>query len=207
MERMAAYHYLIELWADSDMGNNITIGSLSELANDTPMPGSGSTSKRQSIKLDKIGPRGGRGGGVRDVQVPPYRLLRLEIHSKYTINGISFSYIGSDGSVHHESWGGGGKYVPYTGRDGIVFEEYPIQLGLTDYVKEISGTTGAYTDHPNIVRSLKVVTFKRTYGPYGATDGAGSPFSFPVQGSARITGFFGRSGDYLDSIGVYIREC
>ncbi|XP_066372145.1 horcolin-like [Miscanthus floridulus] len=150
-----------------------------------------------SIKLDKIGPRGGPGGGVRDVQVPPYRLLRLAIHSKGAINGISFSYTGSDGSVHHESWGG------VSG-----FEEHPIQLGLTDYVKEISGTIGAYTrDHPNIVRSLKVVTFKRTYGPYGATDGAGRPFSFPVQGSARITGFFGRSGDYLDSIGVYIREC
>jgi hypothetical protein len=51
----APYHFQIEPWADSDTGNNITIGSLSELANDTPMPGSGSTSKRQVKYGLKIG--------------------------------------------------------------------------------------------------------------------------------------------------------
>lgn len=74
-----------------------------------------------------------------------------------------------------------------------------------DYVMEISGTHGEYSNMPNIILSLKVVTFKRTYGPYGRDNG--TPFRFSVEGNARITGFFGRSGWHLDAIGAYVRQC
>ena len=81
-----------------------------------------------------------------------------------------------------------------------------IQLGLMDYVMEISGTTGEFDNMPNIILSLKIVTFKGTYGPYG-NDSKGTRFSYSVQGSDRITGFFGRSGWHLDAIGLYVRQC
>ncbi|KAG2581287.1 hypothetical protein PVAP13_6KG073780 [Panicum virgatum] len=61
------------------------------------------------FKPDKVGgPWGGDHGNFRDIQVPPYRLLRLTIYSQENvlISSISFSYIGCDGCVYHEhDWG------------------------------------------------------------------------------------------------------
>ncbi|CAL4899373.1 unnamed protein product [Urochloa decumbens] len=150
------------------------------------------------IETTKVDLCEGEGGISRDVQVAPYRLLRLTIRSGDTVDGISFIYIGSDGLAHHEGmWGGiGGK-------------EHLIQLGLMDYVKEISGTAGDFHGQ-HVIRTLKIVTLKRTYGPYGDPgDGARdrAAFHYSVNGSDRITGFFGRSADYMNAIGLYIRLC
>ncbi|KAF0890630.1 hypothetical protein E2562_003826 [Oryza meyeriana var. granulata] len=79
-----------------------------------------------------------------------------------------------------------------------------IQLGLMDYVMEISGETDAL-----FVLSLKITTMKGTYGLYGidqhAYKGGWKTFSFSVQGNQRITGFFVRTYDslYTCAIGVY----
>uniref|UniRef100_A0A0E0KNP1 Jacalin-type lectin domain-containing protein n=1 Tax=Oryza punctata TaxID=4537 RepID=A0A0E0KNP1_ORYPU len=149
----------------------------------------------RSKKVTKFGPWGGPGGEYRDVQVAPYRLVRLNIHSGETVDGLSFTYIGIDGLVYNMGhWGS---------RGGAPHE---IHLGLMDYVMEISGTTGAYNNMPNVLRSLKITTSRRTYGPYG-DHMAGNPFSFSVDGSDRITGFFLRTGYFTDAIGVYVRHC
>lgn len=76
-----------------------------------------------------------------------------------------------------------------------------------DFVMEISGTTGMWVSGmSNVLRSLKITTLKRTYGPYGNPKD-GIPFSFSVDGSDRITGFFVRAGFITDAIGVYVRHC
>ncbi|EAY93469.1 hypothetical protein OsI_15270 [Oryza sativa Indica Group] len=149
-----------------------------------------------SMKVTKFGPWGGPGGDYRDVQVAPYRLVRLTIRSGDTVDGISFTYIGIDGLVYH---------MGHWGSDGGVPHE--IHLGLMDFVMEISGTTGMWVSGMrNVLRSLKITTLKRTYGPYGNPE-AGIPFSFSVDGSDRITGFFVRAGFITDAIGVYVRHC
>ncbi len=63
--------------------------------------------------VTKFGPWGGPGGDYRDVQVAPYRLVRLTIRSGDTVDGISFTYIGNDGLVYHMGhWGSDGG-VPH----------------------------------------------------------------------------------------------
>lgn len=49
-----------------------------------------------------------------------------------------------------------------------------------------------------VIRSLTFKSNRRTFGPYGVEEG--TPFAFSVEG-ARIAGFNGRSGWYVDSIG------
>ncbi|TVU00010.1 hypothetical protein EJB05_54588, partial [Eragrostis curvula] len=116
-------------------------------------------------------------------------------------------------------WAGGGGTVGLpqqrTSEETTAIDhKLDIHLGLMDYVKEISGTTAIYfsgmatryVSITSVVRTLKIVTFRRTYGPYGTTDKSATPFCYPVLGSDRITGFYGRSGSYLDSIGIYVRR-
>ncbi|KAI3786149.1 hypothetical protein L1987_45280 [Smallanthus sonchifolius] len=55
-----------------------------------------------------------------------------------------------------------------------------------------------YGGHP-VIRSLTFKTNKRTYGPFGVEEG--TPFNFMTNGG-RIVGFYGRSGWFLDSLGI-----
>jgi hypothetical protein len=79
-----------------------------------------------------------------------------------------------------------------------------ITLDPMDYITEISGTFGTAYDNDCVVTSLKISTFKgkddKTYGKPN-----GTPFRIPVLDGGRVVGFFGRSGDMLDAIGLYVR--
>lgn len=52
-----------------------------------------------------------------------------------------------------------------------------------------------------VIRSLTLETNKKTYGPFGVEDG--SKFSFPTVG-LKVVGIHGRSGWYLDAIGIHV---
>lgn len=56
---------------------------------------------------------------------------------------------------------------------------------------------------PTVVKSLMFHTTKRSYGPYG--DEQGTFFSSSL-GDGMIVGLHGRSGWYIDSIGVHVVE-
>ena len=59
-----------------------------------------------------------------------------------------------------------------------------------------------YFDDLFIVRSLEVITNLKKYGPFGKEEG--TPFELCAPGhGGQIIGFHGRSGAYLDAIGVY----
>lgn len=69
----------------------------------------------------------------------------------------------------------------------------------------ISGTT-AWVSNPGTsdylaIQSLAVQTNKKTYGPFGKTDG--TSFQIPVE-NGEVVGFFGRAGTYIDAIGLYL---
>ena len=55
---------------------------------------------------------------------------------------------------------------------------------------------------PVFVRSLTFRSNKKTYGPFGVEQG--TYFSFPMSGG-KIVGFHGKSGWYLDAIGIYLK--
>ncbi|XP_003573652.1 horcolin isoform X2 [Brachypodium distachyon] len=94
------------------------------------------------------------------------------------------------------------KIGPWGGPGG---DEQNVQITLdpTDYVTGISGTFGTAFDNDRVVTSLKISTFKEKDGSktYGKPNG--TPFHIPVRDGGRVVGFFGRSGDMLDAIGVY----
>ncbi|KAL5700155.1 hypothetical protein ACHQM5_025638 [Ranunculus cassubicifolius] len=51
------------------------------------------------------------------------------------------------------------------------------------------------------LKSLNFVTNKRSYGPFGSEHG--SYFTSPMDDLREIVGFYGRSGDVIDAIGIY----
>ncbi|GJM84583.1 hypothetical protein PR202_gb08056 [Eleusine coracana subsp. coracana] len=77
-----------------------------------------------------------------------------------------------------------------------------IQLGPHDYVREVSGTQGPFGPAANVITSLNIITNLTSFS-FGRA--RGTNFRIPVENNGRIVGFYGRSGWYLDAIGVYIR--
>lgn len=141
--------------------------------------------------VTKIGPWGGIDGGrAQDITAIPKRLESITIHSGWTVDSISFIYLDQAGQKHRAGpWGGPGG------------DPYMIEFGSSELLKEVSGTYGLYEGW-KVIRSIKFVTNKKQYGPFGRQEG--TPFSVPVQNNSSIVGFFGRSGKYLDAVGTYV---
>lgn len=79
-----------------------------------------------------------------------------------------------------------------------VFDQ--ISFADDEELKEISGTVGMF-GNLTVVTSLAFKTTQNTYSGYGTYDG--TDFSVPVT-EGKISGFHGRFGDLLDSIGVVL---
>lgn len=79
-----------------------------------------------------------------------------------------------------------------------------VKLDFPDeYLTMIRGHYGSFVSFDQVfVRSLTFMSNKRKYGPYGVE--LGTVFSFPMT-EGKIVGFHGRSGLYLDAIGVYVK--
>ncbi|CAL9135654.1 unnamed protein product [Musa textilis] len=75
----------------------------------------------------------------------------------------------------------------------IVLEEDESLVGMEG---EFAGYHGVV-----VVGKLGFTTNKNAYGPFGNT--GGTPFSLPIA-AGKISGFFGRDGQFLDAIGVYL---
>lgn len=75
-----------------------------------------------------------------------------------------------------------------------------IQLGNSEFLLKISGTTGPFSS--DVITSLTLVTNFTTYGPFGHE--GGTPFHVSAQRNSSIVGFFARAGQRVDAIGVYM---
>jgi len=126
---------------------------------------------------------GGRGGSLFNDSVKEgWKIKRIIIRYGNIIDGIRCVWQRPDGSLqegqHHGGYGGVEKIIDL--RDG-------------EYVIEVAGAAG------NVVDSLRITTNYAKYGPYGGN--GGKPFSLkPSSGS--VIGFYGRSGNLLDAIGI-----
>lgn len=142
-----------------------------------------SSSPSQSNKLISVGPWGGNGGDRWDDEV--YIGIRqiILVHGQ-VIDSINIEYERDGSSVWSKHGGIGGKKMD------------KIQL---DYPRESLTSISGHYD--NYLRSLTFESNYKKYGPYGIQ--RGTYFSFPTT-EGKIVSFHGRSGWYLDCIGVYL---
>ncbi|XP_072955082.1 salt stress-induced protein-like [Typha angustifolia] len=143
--------------------------------------------------LVKVGLWGGNAGNPWHMDNSSVRLVKITIYSSDVINSFSFHYQ-VDGKLHTAG--------PWGNASGTLHE---ITFREGEYLTAMSGTHGRYGSNiADCIRSLKFETnLKKTLGPFGDQT-QGTPFTIPVS-SGRIVGFFGRSGDLLDAIGLYLR--
>jgi len=67
-----------------------------------------------------------------------------------------------------------------------------------EYISRVSGTY-ALVHGIQIITSLVFVSNKAVYGPYGTAEGK----SFSSSGLGKVVCFFGRSGSFIDQLGVH----
>uniref|UniRef100_A0A8I6XYD5 Jacalin-type lectin domain-containing protein n=1 Tax=Hordeum vulgare subsp. vulgare TaxID=112509 RepID=A0A8I6XYD5_HORVV len=143
----------------------------------------------------KIGLWGGDKGSLCDVDVAPFCLNNITVCSGEVVHSLAFSYSDDRGKQHHAGpWGvSAGSFDM-------------IQLGSSEFLTEVSGTLGSFTQYHHDVDVLTSVLFTtnaRSYGPFGR--GGGVPFHSPEMISGSITGFFAHSGKgAIDAIGIYV---
>ncbi|KAJ0087017.1 hypothetical protein Patl1_09216 [Pistacia atlantica] len=139
-----------------------------------------------------VGPWGGQNGVHWDDGV--YTTVRqLVIAHGAGIDSIQIEYDKKGSQVWSAKHGGNGG----SKLDKVTLE-YP-----DEFLTAVHGHYGTVNDWGAVcVRSLTFQSNKKTYGPFGIEQG--TYFSFPMTGG-KIVGFHGRSGWYLDAIGVYLK--
>ncbi|URE25704.1 Mannose glucose-specific lectin [Musa troglodytarum] len=116
----------------------------------------------------------------------------LSYHQRQDFSGdvidavdVTFTYYGKTETRHFGGSGGN----PHE----LVLEEDEYLVGMAGEVASYHGVV--------VVGKLGFTTNKKAYGPFGNT--GGTPFSLPIA-AGKISGFFGRGGQFLDAIGVYL---
>jgi hypothetical protein len=130
--------------------------------------------------------RGGPGGGAFSDLGDPFsdRVAEIRIRHGAWIDGVQVVMADAAGQptplAHHGGSGGG-------------LSVFAFQPG--EYVTGIFGRTGSYVD------SITIQTNLRVSPKYGG-DGGSSAYSLYVPPDHRFAGFHGRSGVYLDAVGL-----
>ena len=126
---------------------------------------------------------GGDGGDAfQDDLAEVSRLIGLNIRAGEYVDALQCIWSTPAGStVSGTQHGGGGGSLNQ------------ILLSNNEYIVRVDGRSGIYIDQLTFTTNLENV-----FGPFGG-DG-GDPFSLP---NLSVGGFFGRSGDLLDAVGVF----
>ena len=130
----------------------------------------------------RMGPSGGTGGGLF-TDAPQGRVTEVRIRHGSWIDSIQIAYDNRRSSRH----GGGG------GRESV----FTLQGG--EFIKAIYGRYGRFVDSITVVTNRR--SSRRFGGPGGVVD-----YHYEAPDGFEIAGFTGRSGVYLDSIGVVLRR-
>ncbi|XP_070052571.1 putative late blight resistance protein homolog R1B-16 isoform X3 [Nicotiana tomentosiformis] len=166
----------------------------------------GETEKGKAIKLSGnqvsydqadsilLAPWGGTGGSEWNYMLKSPIKDILIAHGD-VIDSIMFKSITEQGTtIDSPKFGGDGGR-----RDKVVIEATPLE-----YLTGIKGTFGCFYGH-SVIKSLCFITNAKNYGPFGC-EASGTPFSLVMKEGVAIVGFHGRSGLYLDAIGVYLQK-
>lgn len=142
----------------------------------------------------KFGPSGGKGGNTFDAPPPSegqWRINTVEGKSGSRIDQIELIWVDQNGGTHSskEFGEGGGSSFSYS-------------IGSGDYLTQINGSVG----HHNGSLRLYSIQFHTQEGlsseEYGSS--TSEKFEYQCPEGYQIVGIFGRSGDEVDALGVYI---
>nr|ADE77248.1 unknown [Picea sitchensis] len=145
------------------------------------------------------GPHGGHGGSPWDDGA--YKGIKkiVVVYGSDAIYSIRFEYAGdrrrSFWSEKHGGNGNGG------GKTETIELNYP-----SETLVSVSGNYGQISPGSPVIRSLTFETKLKKYPSIGLAEG--TPFTLPnnPNNTTKIVGFHGRSGWFLDSIGVYVKD-
>ncbi|XP_039158561.1 PYK10-binding protein 1-like [Eucalyptus grandis] len=132
-----------------------------------------------------FGPFGGDGGDPWD-DGRYIDIKRIVVRYSDFIYSIDFDYVNMDGSIRSTTHG-----------QNLGGHIYEVELGYPD--EFVTSFSGFFT---GIINSLTFRTNKRIWGPIGREKG--EYFSLPPE-VRKVVGFFGTSGDFLESIGAQVK--
>ncbi|KAH6824939.1 hypothetical protein C2S53_008202 [Perilla frutescens var. hirtella] len=145
------------------------------------------------------GPWGGAGGGDWDDGVfSAVKGVHVRLRSDTrVVSGVQFCYEGKDGedflsplhgTIHEDMQ-----------RKTIVFgEQGEFLIGIEGFYGPLEDNVGS-----NVIRSITFITNKAKYGPLGAEIGTYFDSLNSGDRNRKVVGFYGRSGAYLDNIGLH----
>ncbi|KAK1554996.1 hypothetical protein Q3G72_020191 [Acer saccharum] len=144
-----------------------------------------------------LGPWGGITGKPWDDGRFPF-IKQIDVHVyKGIVHGIQIQYHNVDGmTVESKRHGGGGV-------DSTVHRIKMDKSG--EYISGVMGFYGPINENASyaydVVRSLSFYSNKGKYGPFGKEIGI---FFISPMYNGKVVGFHGKSGDYLEAIGVHM---
>jgi hypothetical protein len=144
------------------------------------------------LAFNTLGPVGGPGGtsfSDEGLVIPYERVSGVLIRSGAYLDQIALIVTGFEGTP---------QPLPRHGGNGGV--ETRIDFGPDEYILGISGRY----DSTGFIHSIAITTNQQTYGPYGDAQGSGE-YNFQVPAANEVAGFVGRSGAYVDALGVVYR--
>src|SRR5262245_29188065 len=148
----------------------------------------------QQVVFAWAGPSGGTGGhDFNDPQQFPFRIAEVRVHSGRYIDAIQVVYTQEDrGRCFGQragDWHGG------TGGSN----QSSFRLDCDEYVVRVAGNYGEFVD------SLSVETNKGRSMKWGGGGGKGK-FSYTIPEGYMLHGFWGRAGQYVDALGIIMRN-
>ncbi|CAM0948270.1 unnamed protein product [Alopecurus aequalis] len=149
-----------------------------------------------------VGPWGGRGGSIRDIQIPGICLNSITIRSGELVYALAFSYSDGDGKQNHRGpWG-----ASWGACDEFIDDSFnTIHLAPSEFLTAVSGTSDFSSRYgAHVVTSVTFISNAHTYGPFGG--GGGKPFHSPVMTCGSIVGIFARTAKVVDAIGLYVKS-
>ncbi|KAI8549682.1 hypothetical protein RHMOL_Rhmol06G0043500 [Rhododendron molle] len=117
------------------------------------------------------------------------------------VQGIQFEYEQRDGKPFTSPWHG----TPWHGKPfGDHLHKIELDSAAGEVIAAIEGFYGPVkgSEGFEVITSMTIYTDRRKYGPFGENE-TGTHFSSTASGGKAI-GFFGRSGTYLNAIGVHM---
>src|SRR5260370_216507 len=131
---------------------------------------------------DHVGPVGGHGGNPFE-DPSDQQIKEIIIHWGSDLDSITVTF-----------WNG--TSIQHGGTGGENVREFDLEAG--EFITQISG------NYDSVIKAISFDTNQgRHFGPFGPNNG-NVPFMLPACAPGRVVGFFGRSGGYLDAIGLLV---
>ena len=146
-----------------------------------------------------FGPSGGTGGnsGVTDSDVPVLeeplntntRVIQVEVRGGEFVDAIQFTHLRNNDTT----------LLTLAQHGGPGGHEQRLDINREEHITKISGRYGDFVD------SITIETDKGQKLEAGGAGGLGD-YTYEAPPDFEIVGFYGRSGEFVDAVGVVLRK-